>query len=102
MPTGKIKLDFKIANFSFDLTSLQWLTINGDKAQLKGTGTINGLGNYTILITAFDGTQAGGVDKIRIKITDSSNNLIYDSQLGDSNTADPTTPITKGSLKIHH
>lgn len=101
-PTGKTKLDFKTANFSFDSTSYQWLVINGNKAQLKGTGTINGSGNYTILVTALDGTQTGGVDKIRIKITDSSNNVIYDNQAGDPNSADPTTAITKGSLKVHN
>lgn len=101
VPTGKIKLDFKTADFSFDSTSFQWLVINGNKAQMKGMGTINGSGNYTILITALDGVKKSGVDKIRIKITDSSNNVIYDNQPGDPDAADPTTPITKGSLKIH-
>lgn len=101
-PTGKIKLDFKKANFSFDSTSLQWLVINGNKAQLKGTGTINGSGNYAIFITGLDGAKKGEADKIRIKITDSSNSVIYDNQPGDPDTANPTTPITKGSLKIHN
>lgn len=100
-PTGKVNLDFKKANFSFDSNSLQWLVINGGKAQLKGIGTINGSGNYIIFLTALDGSQTSGIDKIRIKITDSSNNIIYDNQPGDSDTADPIAPITKGSLKIH-
>lgn len=101
-PEGKIKLDFKTANFSFDSTSYQWLVITGTKAQLKGTGTINGSGSYNILITALDETQTEGVDKVRIKITDSLNNVIYDNQAGDPDGADPTTSITKGSLKIHN
>ena len=101
-PSGKINLDFKTANFSFDSTSFQWLVINGNKAQLKGTGTINGSGNYTIFISVLDGAKKSGTDKIRIKITDSSNNVIYDNQAGDPETDDPTAPITKGSLKIHH
>lgn len=101
VPTGKINLDFKKANFSFDSTSLKWLVINGNKAQLKGAGTVNGSGNYAILITVLDEGKKG-VDQIRIKITDSSNNLIYDNQAGSPDTADPTTSITKGSLRIHH
>lgn len=101
VPTGKIKLDFKKGNLSFDSNSLQWLVINGDKVQLKGTGTINGSGNYTIFIAVLDGAKKIGEDKIRIKITDSSNSVIYDNQSGSPDSADPTTPITKGSLKIH-
>lgn len=99
-PAGKIKLDFKAASFSFDSTSLQWLVINEDKAQLKGTGTINGLGSYTILVTALDGFKKG-TDKIRVKITDSLNNLIYDNQPDDPDNADPTALVAKGSLRVH-
>lgn len=102
IPTGKINLNFKKANFSFDSNSLQWLVINGNKAQLKGTGPINGSGNYTIFIAVLDRAKKSGTDKIRIKITDSSNNVIYDNQAGSSETADPTTAVTKGSLKIHN
>lgn len=102
IPTGKIKLDFKKGNFSFDSTSLQWLVINGNNAQLKGTGTVNGSGNYTIFISILDGAKRNGVDKIRIKIRDSSNNVIYDNQTGSPDIADPTTLIAKGSLKINH
>ena len=102
IPTGKIDLDFKAGNFSFDSTSLQWLVINGNKAQLKGMGTINGSGGYTIFISVLDQAKKVGTDKIRIKITDSSNNVIYDNQPGDPESADPSAPITKGSLKIHH
>lgn len=101
IPTGKINLDFKKANFSFDSNSLQWLVINGNKAQLKGTGTINGSGSYTIFIAVLDGHKKGGTAKIRIRITDSSNNVIYDNQPGSLDDADLIAPVTKGSLKIH-
>ena len=101
VPTGKIKLDFKTANFSFDSTSFQWLVISGNKAQLKGIGTISGSGNYTIFISVLDGAKKSGVDKIRIKITDSSNSVIYDNQAGDPESADPIVQLTKGSMKIH-
>ncbi|MBI2613808.1 MAG: hypothetical protein HYW62_03470 [Candidatus Levybacteria bacterium] len=101
VPAGKINLDFKGGNFSFDSTSLQWLVINGNKAVLKGIGTINGSGSYAIFISVIDEDKKVGTDRIRIKIIDSSNNLFYDNQAGDPENADPITPITKGSLKIH-
>lgn len=102
VPTGKMNLDLKISNFSFDSTSLEWLVIDGNKVQLKGIGTVNGSGNYTIFVSMLDLSKKSKQDKIRIKITDSSNNVIYDNQIGNPEAADPTTTITKGSLKIHH
>lgn len=102
VPTGKINLDFKKTNFSFDSISLEWLVINGDKAQLKGTGTFNGSGSYTIFIAVLDGAKKSGADKIRIKITDFSGNVIYDNQMGSPENADPTAVVSKGSIKIHN
>jgi len=47
-----------------------WLVISGARAQYKGTGTINGTGNYGFILTAIDGdvNRGGGPDKFRIKI----------------------------------
>lgn len=101
IPTGQVKVNFKVGNLDFSGTSFQWLVINGSAATLKGNGTINGTGNYTILISAIDGSQNGGASFVRIKITDSSNNVIYDTQAGAADTANPTTALTSGSIKIH-
>ena len=50
----------------FDSTSLDWLVVNGSKAQLKGMGTINGTGKYGFIVSAIDGTP----NMFRIKIWD--------------------------------
>lgn len=103
IPTGQTELNFKEGNINLHSTSYAWLVVSGAKATLKGTGTINGSGNYTFLISAIDGSQTGGQNLIRVKITDPSNNnnVIYDTQSGSADIADPTTALTNGSIKVH-
>ncbi|MBO0700409.1 MAG: hypothetical protein J2P46_18575, partial [Zavarzinella sp.] len=77
--------------------------VGGPKAQYKGVGTINGAGDYGFLLTAIDGQRpgGGGADKFRIKIWDRSTGLvIYDNQLGATDTSDPTTSLGGGSIQI--
>ncbi|HKB88588.1 MAG TPA: PKD domain-containing protein [Patescibacteria group bacterium] len=99
--TGSVKMNFKAANIDFISTSLQSLTTSTGKAYLSGTGTVNGLGNYTFLVTGVDGSILGGSDLVRIRIKDSSNNVIYDSQPGALDTSDPTTSVVNGNIRIH-
>jgi hypothetical protein len=41
-----------MANLEFHSTSYQWLVVAGAKAQYKGSGTMNGSGEYGFLLTA--------------------------------------------------
>lgn len=105
IPTGQTEFQFKVADLNFHSETYQWLVIAGAKAQYKGTGTINGSGNYGFMLTAIDGdiNGGGGVDKFRIKIWDKDNNdeIVYDNQLDTPEDADPTTVIGGGSIVIH-
>ena len=105
MPTGETEFQFKVANLNFHSSSYEWLVIAGARAQYKGTGTINGSGNYGFLLTAIDGqvNGGGGVDKFRMKIWDQSNGdvIVYDNQIGASDNADPSTALGGGSIVIH-
>lgn len=74
----------------------------GRKAQYKGVGTINNSGEFRFMLTAIDGDQpGGGQDKFRIKIWSDVNGLIYDNQLNDPDSNDPTTVLRGGSIVIH-
>ena len=55
----------------------------GARAQFKGTGTINGSGNYGFLLSSIDGqvSGGGGVDKFRIKIWDTNSVVVYDNRM---------------------
>ena len=104
VPTGNTKFQFRLANFNFKSASYDWLVVAGAKAQFKGSGTINGSGNYGFMLTTIDGqiNGGGGADKFRIKIWDKvSGNIVYDNQLGSNDSDNPTTAIDGGSIVIH-
>ncbi len=105
VPIGVTEFKFKVANLNFHSDTYQWLVVAGARAQYKGTGTINGTGDYGFMLTAIDGglPGGGGADKFRIKIWDNNNDatVIYDNQLGEGDTADPTTLVQGGSIIIH-
>jgi PKD repeat protein len=101
VPTGNTEFIFHVAGFKFKSTSYEWLVVAGTRAQYKGEGTINGAGNYGFMLTAVDGGTRNS-DMFRIKIWDkATGTVIYDNQMGDSETADLTTAIAGGSIVIH-
>ena len=100
--TGTAKMDFKAASLDFASTSLSSLATSNGKAYLKGSGTLNGNSGYTFLATGIDGSVVGGNDLIRFQIINSSNNsVVYDSQPGAGDTADPTTIDATGNIRVH-
>jgi hypothetical protein len=103
-PTGETEFNFQKGNLNFHSTGYDWLVIVGAKAQFKGSGRINGSGDYAFLVTVNDGqaTGGGGVDKFRIKIWNkSTGQVVYDNQMGDAEDADATQAIAGGSIVIH-
>jgi hypothetical protein len=106
VPEGQTEFQFQVGNLNFHSEVYQWLVIAGPKAQYKGTGTINGSGNYGFMLTATDGQLpgGGGADKFRIKIWDiATSQIIYDNAFGSSEDIDAANPqiISGGSIVIH-
>lgn len=104
IPSGTTQFKFNVAKFTFKSISYDWLTVGGAKAQYKGTGTVNGSGNYGFLLSAVDGkvNGNGGTDMFRIKIWDKlTNDIVYDNEIGSSDGSDPSTSLTSGSIVIH-
>jgi len=104
-PVGNTEFQFHAGDLNFHSDSYDWLVIAGAKAKYKGTGTINGEGNYGFMLSAIDAelTPSTDVDLFRIKIWDKDNNdeIVYDNMLGAEDTADPTTELQGGAIKIH-
>ena len=95
VPTGDLEFYFKEADMSFYSNSYNWLVVSQDNkgAQLKGSGTINGEGNYQFMLYAADGTP----DTFHIKIwveENGENNIIYDNGTDQ--------PIDGGSIVIQN
>lgn len=96
-PEGNTEFQFHAASLNFHSHTYEWLVIAGPLAMYKGTGTINGEGNYGFLITARDGQIKGGgrIDTFRIKIWDKENGdqIVFDNN-GD-------TALGGGQITIH-
>jgi len=103
VPTGRTVFIFRVADLRFQSTSYDFLVISGARAQYKGTGTINGEGNFKFLLTASDSEVAGGgdVDRFRIKIFEVGGGVIYDNQPGAKDDANLTTVLGGGDIRIH-
>ncbi len=93
VPSGNTEFDFRVAKFNFHGVSYDWLVIAGMKAQYKGSGTINGVGDYKFMLTAEDGGNQGQ-DTFRIKIWDATTDLVvYDNGA--------QSPLGGGSIIVH-
>ena len=80
IPSGNTEFQFRAGDLNFHSSSYDWLVVTGsDYARYKGTGTINGEGEYKFMIWAGDDED----DTFRIKIweEDESGNetVIYDN-----------------------
>jgi hypothetical protein len=103
VPTGETEFQFNVADFNFHSTSYEWLVVSGALAQYKGSGNVNGAGDYGFLLTATDGqiTGGGGVDKFRIKIWNkSTGTVVYDNAIGASDDINSANPQALGGGSI--
>jgi hypothetical protein len=104
VPAGNTEFQFKAGDFAFTSTSYDWLVVAGARAQFKGSGTINGQGDYAFLLTAIDGgvPGGGGADRFRIKIWDKeTGEVIYDNKRGVDDSSSDLTTLGGGSIVVH-
>ncbi|HEU4389039.1 MAG TPA: endo-1,4-beta-xylanase, partial [Blastocatellia bacterium] len=96
---------FTFGTLGFQASSFEFLVVSGAKAAFRGVGKINGGGNFGFMLSLIDGDLkgAGNVDRLRMKIWDKNNNdaVVYDSQIGAPDTADPAAPLTSGNVTVH-
>jgi hypothetical protein len=76
--------------------SARGLVVAGSKAMYKGTGTVNGVGGYSFILTAIDGSP----DRLRMKIVNSGG-VLYDNQHGGGDDGTASTTLSGGSIVIH-
>jgi uncharacterized delta-60 repeat protein len=99
-PSGKVGFTFKAAHLNFKSTRIDWLVISANTLWTHGTGTINGAGSFSFLVSA--GLGGSGSARLRIQIRDQSTGaVVYDSQPGAPLGAAPTTPLSGGRITLH-
>jgi PKD repeat protein len=102
VPDGNTQFEFKAGNLQFHSTSYEWLVIAGAHGKFKGSGAINGAGDYGFMLTATDGAINGGVDGFRIKIWEKATEIVvYDNQPGEGEDSYATTALGGGNIRIH-
>jgi hypothetical protein len=110
VPTGETEFQFQAGSLNFKSTDYDWLVVSGTtKAQFKGSGKINGTGNYEFILTAIDGDNFGNkkADSFRIKIVDKNDNkIVYDNRRDSPDNSDDATILGNngqggGSIVIH-
>jgi hypothetical protein len=91
--SGELELDLHRQGFKFNAVSFESQTVSGSKALLRGTGTVNGAGGYKFLLATISSSFLDdGANRMRLKIWNGSTGaVIYDTQMGAPDTADPTT-----------
>jgi hypothetical protein len=96
-PEGNTEFQLHGASLNFHSHVYEWLVVAGSLAMYKGTGTINGVGNYGFLVTIRDGqvSGGGGIDTFRIKIWDKNNGdlIVFDNN--------DDTALSGGQITIH-
>jgi hypothetical protein len=105
VPNGNTEFQFQAGNLNFKSTSYDWLVIAGPQAKYKGSGSINGTGDFRFLLSAVDGVVngGGGTDKFRIKIWNKvTGTVIYDNQMAAPDDAAATTVVSGGDIVIHN
>lgn len=121
VPTGAISFKFRTGGLDFRSSNLELLMIEGDKATLTGSGKVNGVRDYSILISAVDvqatttstltttsstATQKGNdkkvkaADRVRVQISDPAGTVIYDTQLGAPDDAIASNDLAGGSISV--
>jgi hypothetical protein len=88
VPTGETKFQFQAAGLDFKSTNYTWLIVTGANcAKYKGSGTVNGNGQYGFILTACDKVDG---DTFRIQIFDAKNESdgVYDNFRSATNAID--------------
>jgi parallel beta-helix repeat protein len=97
VPEGNTEFQFKAGDLNFHSASYDWLVVTGSNyARYKGTGTINGAGEYKFMIWAGDGTGDDGADTFRIKIwweEGDTEHVVYDNGMDQA--------IGGGNIAVH-
>lgn len=103
-PSGSVQFQFQAADLRFKGEKYDWLVIEGSRAVLRGSGSLNGTPGYAFLLSAADDVPEaqGKVDKIRLRIwRTQSEAVVYDTQPGEPDNAMPSLLLQGGTLTIH-
>jgi PKD repeat protein len=94
-PTGNTEFQFHAADLNFHSESYEWLVVTGGNyARFKGSGTINGMGDYKFMLWAGDDEP----DTFRIRIWEEDEITAVETDVYDNGM---DQEIGGGSIVVH-
>ncbi len=121
VPKGNTEFEFNIGKLKFRSSDYKWLVVKDNTAVFKGSGKLNGTSGYEILISVVDDDKNDGdnddndndkpsksakktkkSDRIRVKISDPSGSVVYDTQIGAPDEAEAMTKIGGGFIRVNN
>ena len=100
---GNTVFKLQAAGLDFKGQTQHWLVVDQYQAFYQGTGSLNGTGGYSFMVSVLDGDLMGKKmnDRVRVMIWSPQGILVYDNQRGDSLDATPATALGGGNVVIH-
>lgn len=100
---GSVVFTFSEARLSFFSRNIDWLSVDENRAFIRGSGKIGRDEGYQFLISVVDqgqGRQAAK-DRFRMIIWDEADNIVYDNQPGAAPYEVAEQAIQSGNILIH-
>lgn len=111
IPEGETEFHFNTASgLKFHSTAYEWLVVAPEyRARFQGHGTVwvnenmlGDVGDSRFVLTTIDGDLDGtGEEKLRMRIWNDADGVIYDNEIDVEDGEDPTTVLESGSVIIH-
>ncbi len=96
-PSGSTHFRFKSGDLDFRATSHDLFVISGSSVAIAGTGAVNGAAGFRFSLSAIGGAPS----RLRMRITKQATGaVVYDSQMGDVETAPATAALGDGWIDI--
>lgn len=94
---GNLELHVNARDFRFSSEVITYLVVTGDRATLRGTGTLASGEVVQFLFVA----QQGAVQGVRLKVWRAGGSVVFDNQPGAPETGGAVSGLGGGSIKIH-
>lgn len=106
-PAGVVRFHLRAAGLSFRSTGLDWMVVDGARAGIAGSGTLDRRGAYRFALTLVDADVLGlrHADRYRIRlwsVVDGIEQVVYDNQIDAAGigTVDEGS-VVRGNVRIH-
>jgi hypothetical protein len=101
-PSGSVIVSSQAIGFRLQSSSLDWLVVDGDKYEFRGSASVNGATGYAFSVSGVAFAGNAGSDTLRLRVWNAANgSLVYDNQPSGGPYDYGTQAISSGNVSIH-